>query len=173
MDRSSNGDISQPSGSWSTIARSMARAAAIVAGAGGVGFMAQISVIFAGTPFGHGQNSFGWIGLLSGMAVGALAVAYFQSSHECSLRPARLWPRIVWLVTRAAVLAASAIVVGFFVGFVGLFAGATYGGNSATEFEFAGNRGYEAWGLLGALIGLPVGNVVGALLAAYRLRQDR
>lgn len=36
---------------------------------------------------------------------------------------------------------------------LGLFLGMMYGGNYATSFEFAGNRGYEAAGLLGALIG--------------------
>jgi len=38
-------------------------------------------------------------------------------------------------------------------GSVGAVAGATYGGNYATHFEFAGARGYEATGFIGAAVG--------------------
>ena len=51
-------------------------------------------------------------------------------------------------------------------GILGLLIGSTMGGNIAVDFQFAGNRGYEAAGLLGALIGLAVGIVGGAIAFA-------
>jgi hypothetical protein len=49
-----------------------------------------------------------------------------------------------------------AALIGLIVGAgVGWVIGATYGGNYAVDFEFAGGRGYEATGPLGAMIGAP------------------
>lgn len=48
----------------------------------------------------------------------------------------------------------------------GLIIGAMLGGNLFTEFEFAGVRGYEAAGNLGALIGAAIGTIAGAFLGA-------
>ncbi len=47
---------------------------------------------------------------------------------------------------------------------VGLVVGATYGGNYAIEFEFNGERGYEATGQIGAIIGFAAGGPLCALL---------
>jgi hypothetical protein len=38
----------------------------------------------------------------------------------------------------------------------GLLIGATIGGNRAVDFEFAGQRGYEAAGIAGAIIGFVI-----------------
>ena|SRR3989344_8469501 len=48
------------------------------------------------------------------------------------------------------------------LGFVFLVIAALYGGNYATDFTFAGQRGYEATGALGALIGLILGGALGS-----------
>jgi hypothetical protein len=60
-----------------------------------------------------------------------------------------------------------AALVGVIVGAgIGFGIGANYGGNYATDFEFAGVRGYEATGLLGALIGATTMGVAGFALVA-------
>lgn len=46
---------------------------------------------------------------------------------------------------------------GFIIGMLGAFIGAVIGGNFATNFEFAGNRGYEATGGIGLLVGVVLG----------------
>lgn len=51
------------------------------------------------------------------------------------------------------------ILVGLACGVVGLYVGATIGGNMAVDFQFAGNRGYEATGVLGALFGVVGGAI--------------
>lgn len=47
---------------------------------------------------------------------------------------------------------------------LGYLAGATYGGNYAEDAYFAGVRGYEATGLLGAIAGGAIGAVTVILL---------
>ena len=66
-----------------------------------------------------------------------------------------------------------AILIGLTSGVVGLLVGATIGGNMADDFRFAGNRGYEATGVLGALIGLAVGIVGGAIALACLPRKNK
>jgi hypothetical protein len=51
---------------------------------------------------------------------------------------------------------------------IGLIAGATIGGNYFTEFEAFGNRGYEATGILGALIGAVLGFVGAYFCTKFR-----
>lgn len=53
------------------------------------------------------------------------------------------------------------LVSGLFFSFVGLFIGAMYGGNYATQFMFNGVQGYEATGLVGMYIGAVVGLALG------------
>ena len=76
-----------------------------------------------------------------------------QADSMSVLRTARSIPRIV----------IGAILIGFACAVVGLLVGATIGGNLAVDFQFAGNRGYEATGVVGALIGLAIGVVGGGL----------
>ena len=54
------------------------------------------------------------------------------------------------LAGRLATAVASLAILTLF----GFVVGANYGGNHATDFEFAGVRGYEATGALGALLGM-------------------
>jgi membrane protein YqaA with SNARE-associated domain len=64
---------------------------------------------------------------------------------------------------------ALASVLGCVVGtVVGFALGAFVGGNFATEFEFAGQRGYEAAGPFGALVGFVVGAVLPWLIRERR-----
>ena len=59
----------------------------------------------------------------------------------------------IWRLMAGAVRVLAGL-IGLIVGAgVGFVIGATYGGNYAVEFEFAGGRGYEATGPLGAIIG--------------------
>lgn len=52
--------------------------------------------------------------------------------------------------------------------------GATLRGNLLTQFEFAGRRGYEAMGVLGALVGALVFGALGFLVARrYVIRGRR
>lgn len=68
---------------------------------------------------------------------------------------------------------AGSLLAGLGFAIVGLFVGAAIGGNYAVDFQFAGNRGYEATGVLGAIIGLPVGVIVGALIGFVIVRVCR
>ncbi|RMF63628.1 MAG: hypothetical protein D6743_10455 [Calditrichaeota bacterium] len=65
------------------------------------------------------------------------------------------------------------ILVGLACGVIGLLIGATIGGNMAGDFRFAGNRGYEATGVLGALSGLLVGVVGGAIALTCLPRKNK
>lgn len=56
--------------------------------------------------------------------------------------------------------------IGLVGGLLGLAIGVGYGGNFATDFQFAGERGYEATGFLGWIIGF----VVTALVASLFIR---
>ncbi len=47
---------------------------------------------------------------------------------------------------------------------VGLIVGSFIGGNFMMDFEFAGNRGYEATGLIGAMVGGPMGAIAGIII---------
>ena len=82
-------------------------------------------------------------------------------------KPAQPTPRSI------ARIVIGAILIGFACGVVGLLVGANIGGNMAGEFHFAGNRGYEATGVLGALIGLAIGSVGGAILLACLRRKNK
>jgi hypothetical protein len=66
-----------------------------------------------------------------------------------------------------------AMLIGMTTGVVGLLVGATIGGNMADDFRFAGNRGYEATGVMGALIGFVVGIVGGAIALACLPRKNK
>lgn len=79
-----------------------------------------------------------------------------QADNMPLSRPPRSIPRIV----------IGAILIGLVCAVVGLLVGSTIGGNMANDFRFAGNRGYEATGVLGALIGLAIGVVGGAIAFA-------
>lgn len=48
--------------------------------------------------------------------------------------------------------------------FLGAFIGMYIGGNYLTDFEFAGGRGYEAVGNIGAIAGAAIGALFGILL---------
>jgi hypothetical protein len=62
-----------------------------------------------------------------------------------------------------------AALAGALVGGVALFViGAFFGGNLATDFTFAGLRGYEATGIVGLLLGVVGGGVLGAQLVRKR-----
>ncbi len=51
------------------------------------------------------------------------------------------------------------------IGFVfGLITGMNIGGNYFVDFEFAGVRGYEAVGMIGAILGAVLGASLGAVL---------
>ncbi len=62
----------------------------------------------------------------------------------------------------------SALLGGFLAGFLGLVAGANYGGNHAVDFKFNGQQGYEATGQLGAMIGFALGALFCSWFAARR-----
>jgi hypothetical protein len=64
------------------------------------------------------------------------------------------------------------LVGGIAVAVLGLIVGATYGGNYATNFEFNGLRGYEATGLIGAILGFVSGGALCSYLVG-RLTADR
>lgn len=51
-----------------------------------------------------------------------------------------------------------------------LMFGASIGGNFATDFTFAGNRGYEATGVLAAFFGLPIGGFLGSYICWRKLK---
>ncbi|WP_412739472.1 hypothetical protein [Krasilnikovia sp. MM14-A1259] len=53
---------------------------------------------------------------------------------------------------------------------LGGIVGANIGGNWYTSFSFAGQRGYEATGLIGAVVGGVALSIVGAWLALRRRR---
>ena len=53
------------------------------------------------------------------------------------------------------------LVFGFVFGIIGLFVGAWFGGNFATEVVFNGVRGYEATSQIGLILFALVGLVVG------------
>ena len=72
---------------------------------------------------------------------------------------------------RIIILVVAVIVGGLALGVVGLIAGALFGGNYATDFQFGDARGYEATGQLGAIIGLALGAALAALLAARVFRR--
>ena len=65
------------------------------------------------------------------------------------------------------------LLIALTAGVVGLLVGTAIGGNWAEDFRFAGNRGYEATGVLGAIIGLAVGIVGGAIALAWLPRHNR
>ena len=57
--------------------------------------------------------------------------------------------------------------IGAVTGWVtGFLLGATVGGTSMADFGFAGSRGYEATGPIGAIVGAVVGALLAALMAA-------
>ena len=85
-----------------------------------------------------------------------------QATNMPAPRTRRSIPRIV----------IGTILIALACGLVGLLVGATIGGNMADDFRFAGNRGYEATGVLGALIGLAIGIAGGAIALAYLLRKN-
>jgi hypothetical protein len=58
------------------------------------------------------------------------------------------------------------LIGGIALGALGLVAGAIFGGNYATTFEFRGLKGYEATGQIGAIIGFVVGGALSSYLAA-------
>jgi hypothetical protein len=64
---------------------------------------------------------------------------------------------------RVAGVVLAGLIGGIAVGVLGLIAGAIYGGNYATQFEFNGLRGYEATGQIGLILGC----VTGAALCGY------
>lgn len=74
--------------------------------------------------------------------------------------------RTLYAVLGALVL----LVVG---AFFGLLTGINFGGNYAQKFEFAGQRGYEATGSIGALVGAVLGAALGALAGSMMARSPR
>jgi hypothetical protein len=54
---------------------------------------------------------------------------------------------------------------------VGWILGALFGGSYATQFQFAGQRGYEATGIIGTVIGFIVLCTLGAYLANRALKK--
>jgi hypothetical protein len=88
-------------------------------------------------------------------------------SHNDSSRNS--WSSLLSLI----LILFGSLVAGLGSAVIGLVVGASIGGNYAVDFEFAGNRGYEATGLLGAIIGFPVGVVVGLVLGVAVVRLSR
>lgn len=68
-------------------------------------------------------------------------------------------------LVRAAGVGATAVIAGAVGGAVGWILGALFGGSYATQFQLAGQRGYEATGIVGAVIGFIVLCILGAYLA--------
>ena len=65
------------------------------------------------------------------------------------------------------------VVAGVAGSFLGLIVGAMIGGNFATDFVFMGQRGYEASGVLGAMIGFVVAGALSALAIGQHRRAHR
>ena len=57
-----------------------------------------------------------------------------------------------------------ALLLSVLLGGVLLIALSIFGGNYATNFVFGGQRGYEATGMIGAMLGMPLGGILGAWL---------
>ncbi len=70
---------------------------------------------------------------------------------------------------RFVIQLAVGMVGGFMCGLLALFVGMIIGGNLATNFTFAGNRGYEATGGIGLLVGL----ILGAPILVYHVGRRR
>ena len=68
---------------------------------------------------------------------------------------------------RAAVMGVGGVAAGALIGMIG---GANIGGNWFTSFTLAGQRGYEATGLLGAVVGGVILGGVGVRLGLRRRR---
>lgn len=78
-----------------------------------------------------------------------------QLSNSTKQRP--------WSLKRILICILSGMTGGIVIAFIGLVVGATYGGNYATGFQFGGQQGYEATGIMGAVIGF----VGGGFLSVY------
>ncbi|MPM56393.1 hypothetical protein SDC9_103195 [bioreactor metagenome] len=64
-------------------------------------------------------------------------------------------------------------IIGAIAGFViGLLTGTFVGGNYMTDFVFNGVRGYEAVGQIGVIIGVPLGAILGILLALKQMKRN-
>lgn len=74
--------------------------------------------------------------------------------------------------TQWIMLTIAAVAGGLVLGAVGLIVGADYGGNYCCDCEFNGQRGYEATGQVGFLVGAVVGfcSSAWAVSAAMRRR---
>lgn len=68
---------------------------------------------------------------------------------------------------KTALLILGAIIITFVLATVFFFIGMTIGGNYFTNFEFMGNRGYEATGLIGLFIGLFLGAGLSIVVFIY------
>ena len=79
-------------------------------------------------------------------------------------------PRTLRSIPRIVI---GALLIGLACSVVGLLVGATVGGNMAGDFRFAGNRGYEATGVLGVLIGFAIGVIGGAIALACLPRKNK
>ena len=55
----------------------------------------------------------------------------------------------------------------------GLIIGMYLGGNYFVNFEFANVRGYEAVGLVGAIIGFSFGLIIAIMIVCYAHRKNR
>jgi hypothetical protein len=73
---------------------------------------------------------------------------------------------------RVVVVVLAGLIGGIAAGALGLLAGATYGGNYATNFEFNGLRGYEATGQIGAILGFVSGGALCSYLVGRLTRRS-
>jgi len=64
------------------------------------------------------------------------------------------------------------LIGGIALAILGLIVGGTYGGNYAPDFEFNSLRGYEATGLIGAILGFVSGGALCSYLAGRLTRRS-
>lgn len=65
------------------------------------------------------------------------------------------------------------LILSFMIGVSFLLAFMTLGGNGVIDIPFAGLRGYESGGLIGALVGETIGSILGVLLARTLMKQPQ
>lgn len=78
-----------------------------------------------------------------------------------------------WTLGRILACLLAVLLGGVLLAVVGGLAGATYGGNYATDFEFIGVRGYEATGQIGVILGFVAGGTLAALLVWLLAKRRR
>ena len=78
-----------------------------------------------------------------------------------------------WTLGRIIACLLAGLIGGIAIAFLGLVVGAWYGGNYATDLVFNGQRGYEATGQIGAILGFVLGGLLCSWLACLPVRRGR